>query len=65
LGVRWGLGTLGRTAAGQCRADLNYSWKRDDPVEVLGVTKFFESLVGVFYDCVGVYGIRRALEEAT
>jgi hypothetical protein len=64
LGVRWGLGhSTGLLLVGVVLIFLSLG-NDDDPVEVPhGVTKFFESLVGVFMIGLGVYGIRRALEK--
>jgi hypothetical protein len=64
LGVRWGLGhSTGLLLVGVVLIFLTLG-NDDDPVEVPhGVTKFFESLVGVFMIGLGVYGIRRALEK--
>jgi hypothetical protein len=64
LGVRWGLGhSTGLLLVGVVLIFLSLG-NDDDPVEVPhGVSKFFESLVGVFMIGLGVYGIRRALEK--
>jgi hypothetical protein len=64
LGVRWGLGhSTGLLLVGVVLILITLG-NDDDPVEVPhGVTKFFESLVGVFMIALGVYGIRRALEK--
>jgi hypothetical protein len=64
LGLRWGLGhSTGLLLVGVVLILLSLG-NDDDPVEVPhGVTKFFESLVGVFMIGLGVYGIRRALEK--
>jgi hypothetical protein len=64
LGVRWGLGhSTGLLLVGVVLISISLG-NDDDPVEMpRGLTKFFESLVGVFMIGLGVYGIRRAFEK--
>jgi hypothetical protein len=64
LGVRWGLGhSTGLLLVGVVLIFLSLG-SDDDTVSVPGgVTKFFESLVGVFMIGLGIYGLRRAWEK--
>jgi len=64
LGVRWGIGhSTGLLLVGIVFILLSLNSDADTIEVPDGVSKFFESMVGIFMIVLGVYGIRRAWEK--